>query len=67
MIVISLVVVFPFSGSSKTGEASESSSAAQSYGVPMSAKHVKALCDTDYKQALGLKWARALAHHFGQH
>ena len=27
----------------------------------MFAKHVKTLCDTDYRQALDLKWARALA------
>ena len=28
---------------------------------PLFAKHVKALFDTDYKQAIDLKWARALA------
>ena len=42
-------------------QASETSAAAASYGIPKFAKHVKALCDTDYKQALDLKWARALA------
>ena len=42
-------------------QASETSAAAASYGIPKFAKHVKALCDTDYKQALDLKWVRALA------